>query len=89
MTTRSDILNTALTYVTKDRQATHGDPENNFSTIAQLWSAYCNRTFTNEDVAAMMVLLKVARIKENPSHIDNWVDTAGYAACGGELAQPK
>ena len=37
------------------------------------------------DVAAMMVLLKVARINPEEPHPDNWIDIAGYAACGGEL----
>jgi hypothetical protein len=37
-----------------------------------------------------MNLLKVARIKSNPEHPDNWVDGAGYMACGGEIAgKPK
>jgi hypothetical protein len=34
----------------------------------------------------MMSLLKLARIRSNPGHSDNWIDLAGYAACGGELA---
>lgn len=34
----------------------------------------------------MLVDLKVTRAWGNPSHGDNWVDIAGYAACGGELA---
>ena len=38
------------------------------------------------DVANMMVLLKIARAKENPKHMDNWVDMAGYATCAGEIA---
>ena len=37
------------------------------------------------DVAVMMNLLKVARIKSNPTHPDNWVDACGYMACGGEI----
>jgi hypothetical protein len=41
------------------------------------------------DVAVMMGLLKIARIKTSPAHADNWVDLAGYAACGGELAAGK
>jgi hypothetical protein len=32
-----------------------------------------------------MTLLKLARIKSNPRHQDNWVDGCGYLACGGEL----
>jgi hypothetical protein len=34
----------------------------------------------------MLALLKVARIRSNPKHADNWIDIAGYAACGGEIA---
>ena len=37
-------------------------------------------------MAIMMALLKIARISKNPQHMDNWVDLAGYAACGGEIA---
>jgi hypothetical protein len=34
----------------------------------------------------MMVLLKAARAKSNPQHVDNYVDAAGYAACAAECA---
>ena len=37
------------------------------------------------DVAMMMALLKVARIKSGGGTVDSFVDLAGYAACGGEL----
>lgn len=37
------------------------------------------------DVAAMMGLFKIARIATGHRKADNWVDLAGYAACGGEL----
>jgi hypothetical protein len=43
-------------------------------------------TSASTDVAVMLALLKVARIKQNPNHTDNWIDIAGYAACGGEIA---
>ncbi len=32
-----------------------------------------------------MALLKIARIATGHGKADNWVDLAGYAACGGEL----
>jgi hypothetical protein len=83
---RSQILDTAKTYVTKDRAATHGEMENNFETIAKYWSVHLDIPVTATDVAVMMTLLKVARIKSNEGHLDNWVDGAGYFACGGELA---
>ena len=84
---RADILATASQYVTQDRANTHGDAENNFRRIAELWEAYLGvSTIEPEDVAVMLTLLKAARIRQNPSHADNWIDMAGYAACGGEIA---
>jgi len=85
--TRAEILATATEYVTKDRASTHGDAEDNFRRIAGLWNAYMGiDDITPIDVAVMMSLLKVARIRQNPTHADNWIDIAGYAACGGEIA---
>jgi hypothetical protein len=83
---RGDILDTAKEYVTKDRASDHGDMEDNFEMIADFWSTYLDRRIVAYDVGAMMALLKVARIRSNPKHPDNWVDGAGYMACGGEIA---
>jgi hypothetical protein len=30
--------------------------------------------------------LKLARLENQPDHMDSWVDLAGYAACGAEIA---
>lgn len=83
---RNEILSTAESYVTRDRAATHGDAERNFDLIAAYWSAHLDTTVTPADVAVMMTLLKLARIRSNPAHADNWIDGAGYLACGGEIA---
>lgn len=83
---RSEILQTAETVVTKDRAAAYGGPERSFGLIAAYWSAHLDHPVTATDVSAMMALLKLARISGNPGHADSWVDLAGYAACGGELA---
>ena len=83
---RAEILDTAKEYVTKDRAATHGDMEDNFGVIAQYWSVHLNHPVTSVDVAVMMSLLKVARIRSNPQNADNWIDAAGYVSCGGEIA---
>ena len=84
---REECLNQAKECVTKDRQNTYGSPENNFKRIAKLWDAYLDLPYkiTAVDVAVMLALLKVARIGSGNSHADNWVDLAGYAACGCEL----
>lgn len=83
---RADILDTAKHYVTKDRQDTHGKPEDTFGLIAAYWSAHLDTDVTATDVATMMGLLKIARIKMNPKHLDSYVDLCGYGACAGELA---
>jgi len=82
---RGSILDTAKEYVTKDRAADHGDMEDNFQRIAEFWSVHLDQLIDAHDVAVMMTLLKVARIKSNPHHMDNFIDGAGYLACGGEL----
>jgi hypothetical protein len=89
MMTRNAILAAAMSAVTGDREETHGRPEDSFGRIAMLWEAYLDRTIDCHDVALMMALLKVARAKGNPHHADNWIDLAGYAACGAELVKPK
>ena len=42
----------------------------------------------SRDVAVMMILLKIARVASSKKS-DNWVDIAGYAACGGEIDGPE
>ena len=85
--TRKEILDNAARIVGgKDGQ--HGSAENNFDKIARLWYAYKGVPFTAKDVAVMMILLKVARIASGHQCDDNFVDIAGYAACGGELENP-
>lgn len=83
---RSEILDTAKEYVTKDRAATHGDAESNFGLIAAYWSAHLDANVTAHDVAVMMCLFKLARAKANPKHIDNAIDAAAYSALAGEIA---
>ena len=89
--TRSSVLDTAKQYVTEDREATHGNMEDNFEAIATLWNQYfnCERSFSPIDVAVMMALLKIARLKSNKDNPDNYIDTCGYMACAGELALRK
>jgi len=92
---RKQILEAAIKCVCGDRDEQYGSPENSFAVIADLWNVYINarRYFKGlsrdcleaRDVAAMMILFKVARVATGQSKDDNWIDAAGYAACGGEL----
>lgn len=90
--TREEILKEALRCVTGEREQQYGSPEDSFMAIAELWTVYLEHGCVEdngavllhpEDVAAMMALLKIARICTGKYKGDNWVDLAGYAACGG------
>lgn len=82
---RAEVLDDAKQKVTVDRAADHGNMEDNFTTIAKYWSNHLGHDVTPIDVGIMMTLLKIARLKGNPYHQDNYVDGAGYLACAGEL----
>ena len=84
--TREDTLKMAAACVGGRREEDYGSPENNFRTIADLWTAYKRHPFTPVDVAMMMALLKIARISTGTATEDSFVDLAGYAACGAEIA---
>jgi hypothetical protein len=83
---REECLSRAKECVCGEREQDYGTPENNFQRIAALWSAYTGKSYTPVDVAMMMALLKVARIKSGTGTKDSFVDLAGYAACGAEIA---
>ena len=84
---REMCLEQAKACVLKDRNSTYGEPENSFGHIAELWSVYSGYPHTATDVAVMLALLKIARIRSNPYHFDNFVDLAGYAVCAAECVK--
>lgn len=77
------ILDRAKSVVFTDRQENYGHPARNFGRIARLWNAYIGEyselRLGQEDVAIMMILMKIARLIETPDHEDSVVDIAGYA----------
>jgi hypothetical protein len=88
-TKRAEILHEAEHCICGQREQDYGSPEDNFGTIAQMWTAYTGTLITALDVAMMMCLLKISRIKSGGGTGDSFVDLAGYAACGGELNENK
>lgn len=83
---RNEILRKATECVCGQREHDYGTPENNFKMISELWSIYLGQEVSSVDVAMMMCLLKIARIKNGTGTGDSFIDLAGYAACGGEIA---
>jgi hypothetical protein len=83
---RDDVLREAGRLINGDRAEAYGSARDNFSVIADLWGAYLGCELGSHQVAVMMILVKVARLVPTPTHADSWVDMAGYAALGGEIA---
>ncbi len=89
---RKELLEETIEAVCGDRNVQYGDPNDDFKTTAALWTLYVTRkkakhpeqefAFDAEDVAVMMILLKVSRLSWSHEKKDNWLDIAGYAACG-------
>ena len=67
----------AVRLVSRDRQDTYGSPEENLTRIAAMWAGYLGHEVTAEDVALMMVLVKISRSKAGYSR-DNAVDGVAY-----------
>lgn len=86
---KDTILEEAQKSVFGPRQGTYGHPREDFARIAALWTTYARAlaetnldalpTFRPENVADMMILLKMARLMQTPEHRDSIVDMAGYA----------
>ena len=92
---RADILDRAKAIVTGEREKQYGKPEDNFAAVAKMWEVYLRGQCVGEgadvcvapeDVAMMMVLLKVGRLMTGDYLADNYVDICGYVACAGEIA---
>jgi len=80
-----NILEEAHSIIYGDREKTYGHPSKNLKTIATMWNAYLDARvggggISAKDVAGLMMLVKVARFANDPSHRDNLVDICGYAA---------
>ena len=87
MLPRQQLLADAMEITSNDRNKAYGNPEDNFANIAAYWAPYFQQRFnvpldiTPQDVAHLMILMKMARLATNPGHRDSVVDVAGYAAC--------
>lgn len=85
-TTRAEILDAAKKIVTGDREKQYGKPEDNFAVIAEFWTTYIGNPISSEDVAIMMALLKIARIRSGNYKADSFIDGVGYLSLGGEIS---
>jgi hypothetical protein len=84
-----DLLGEVGGLVNGPRADVYGHPSDNFRRIAALWTAYLDgkTVITPVDAALMQALIKVARLRQSSTHRDSWLDLAGYAGAGWEVAK--
>jgi len=78
------VLELATDLVTGERQDDYGSWEGNAGDLAVLWSTFLGKEISPDDIAPMMIMLKLVRAKDGGS-MDSYVDIAGYAALGAML----
>jgi len=93
--TRVQTLETAISLTNGDRDKSYGPPINNLTDCAELWNTYIrakqratnNLELDAEDVAWMMVLVKMTRSFQKGYHADNYTDATAYSAIAGECRE--
>jgi hypothetical protein len=76
----------AIRLVDEDRHDQYGSYQENLSRIAGMWGNYLNVPVSAEDVALMMVLVKISRSKAGYSR-DNAVDGVAYFLIHDSMAR--
>ena len=82
-----EFLSKANVLVEGDRQKDYGDKLHNHINIADLWTAYLDTTVSPHDVAVMMCLLKIARLKQGSRTEDTYLDASAYMAIAREIQE--
>lgn len=83
---RVEALREAARLIDSERNASYGEPIDNFSRVCALWSVILGVTVTPEDYAMCMIAVKMSRYASRSGfQPDTWVDIAGYAGCGYEV----
>ena len=85
------LLEDAIAACCGDRNLNYGQPESNFDNISGAWMLWIDLRhgievpLDSNDVAAMMIMMKLVRLANTPEHRDSKVDIAGYAACWADI----
>jgi len=94
---RGKILLDTAAIIDGERNVDYGEPFDDFTTTAKFWQTYIERIISRRgglmieahDVAALMMLLKTARLTWTADKKDHWMDAVGYAACGWECVEKE
>ena len=89
---RNDYLDTAKQLINGNRAKDYGDAKDNFDRIATGWNVIVTDALnthgkiTAKHVALMMDWVKTARLLNELTNEDSWIDKCGYSALGAEFS---
>lgn len=86
---RRQILRDAEDLICGDRNLDYGEPADSFQNIADAFNAVTGHNIAADEVAVFHICTKLVRRRASPTKRDTWVDIAGYAGCGFEIATAK
>lgn len=80
--TRLEQFNESVAKVNDERGKAYGHPAVDFNRVDRLKQvvAECRDPLARHTLE--MICVKMARLIETPTHLDSWIDIAGYARCG-------
>ena len=83
------ILEDAYRLIEGDRHTHHGDAAKCHGEIAKLWTWWTGIQLDAHDVAMMLALLKISRVKTGGYNRDTYTDLCGYGSLAGQLRKTE
>jgi hypothetical protein len=84
--TAVEQFDAAIQKVTQERGAVYGHPADDFAKVALMAEGIKDCPDPRVKHALLMILVKVARLAQTPTHVDSMIDIAGYARCIAMIA---
>lgn len=84
----SQAADEAIHLVNHDRGDDYGNFDDNMNSTARLWSARLGIDITGDEVAQLMVLFKIDRMRYSYKQ-DNYVDAIGYLLIADNMQAEK
>jgi hypothetical protein len=88
MTNAKQILSTSIDII-GSRAEEYGDASQSFSRASTIASTMLDKTITAYDVSIVLMAVKMARIAQNKTHMDSYVDLAAYTAFAAQFSNAK
>jgi len=84
----TEILTSAVITL-RQRAEQYGPEESCFDRISKIATLILNKDISTYDVAMIMVALKLGRLQENRTYMDNYVDGINYMSFAAQFASAK